>query len=98
LDKLLGSYTLLHHLTIPESDIDSKCKRVANYLQVNQEQVVWWSQSYVTWLHNSHRPSPARPQLSEPAETTEMEEFKEDNEDGADGNNSEEFSINHPKQ
>jgi len=98
LDKLLGSYTLLHQLTIPESNIDSKCKRVANYLQVNQEKAVWWSQSYITWLHNSHRPRPTRPQLPKPAETTEMEEFEEDNEDGADSNNSAEFSINHPKQ
>jgi len=98
LDKLLGSYTLLHNLTVREKEIDSKCKRVANYLQVHQEQAVWWSQSYVTWLHNSHRPSQARPQPAELAETTEMEEFKEDNEDGADSNNSAEFSINHPKQ
>jgi len=98
LDKLLGSYTLLHHLTIPESDINSKCKRVANYLQVNQEQAVWWSQSYVTWLHNSHRPSLVRPQLAELAETTEMEKFEEDNEDGANGNNSAEFSSDHPEQ
>jgi len=98
LDKLLGSYTLLHHLTIPESNINSKCKRVANYLQVHQEQAVWWSQSYVTWLHNSHQSSQARPQLSKLTETTEMDEFKEDDEDGADGNNSAEFSIDHPQQ
>jgi len=55
LDKLLGSYTLLHHPKVGEKEINSKCMRVANFLKGNQEQAVWWSQSYITWLNNSHR-------------------------------------------
>jgi len=81
---------------VGEKEINSKCMRVANFLKVNQEQVVWWSQSYSAWLNNSHRGSPARPQLPEPAKTTEMDDFKEDNQDGENSDNSVEFSIDHP--
>jgi len=42
LEKLLGRYTLLHFLTILENEVDSKCMRIAKFLQVNQEQAVWF--------------------------------------------------------
>jgi len=87
----------MHYLTIPENKVDSKCMRVAKFLQVNQEQEVWWSQSYVAWL-DSHRQSLARPQLPKPAKTMEKDDFKEDNQDGENGNNSAEFSIDYPNQ
>jgi len=88
----------MHYLTIPENKVNSKCTRVAKFLQVNQEQAVWWSESYIALLDNSHRQSLARLQLPKPAKTTEMDNLEEDNQDGVDGNNLAEFSINHPEQ
>jgi len=72
--------------------------RIANFLQVNQEQTVWWSQSYFAWLDNNRLPSLVRPQLPEVDETTDMDDFEEGNQDRADGNNLVELSIDFPGQ
>jgi len=54
LDTASGRYTLLHYLAVPEHEVESWCVRIAKYLQVNQEEAVWWSKSYSSWLKNDH--------------------------------------------
>jgi len=63
-------------LMITEKEIDGKCMRIANFLQVHQEQAVWWSQSYVAWLDNNQLLSPVRPQLPEADKTTSRRVIK----------------------
>jgi len=72
--------------------------RIANFLQLNQEQVVWWSQSYVAWLDNDGQPSPVRAQLPEVDKTTDMDDFEEVDQDGMDGNNLVEIRVDIPGQ
>jgi len=71
--------------------------RIANF-QVNQEQVVWWSQSYVAWLDNNQLLSPVRAQLPKVDKTADMDDFEEINQDRVDGNNSVELSVDIPGQ
>jgi len=53
----------------------------SKFLHVNQEQVIWWLQSYRAWLGNNHRQILIPPQLPKPAKASEMENFEEDNQD-----------------
>jgi len=43
--KTLGRFELFWYLKVTEKEVDRKCASIANYLKVNQVEVVWWSQS-----------------------------------------------------
>jgi len=93
IDKALGRFELFCYLKVTEKELNSKCVSIANYLEVNQVQVVWWSQSYVAWCENDKRTSPMRAQVPKVEETTDMDNFEEINQDG---NNSVEISVDIP--
>jgi len=93
INKLLGRFELFCYLKVTEKELNSKCVSIANYLEVNQVQVVWWSQSYVAWRKNNKRMSPMRAQVPEVEETTDMDDFEEINQDG---DNLVEISIDIP--
>jgi len=80
---------------VTEKEEDSKCMRIANFLELNQEQAVWWSQSYLAWLKNNRQPSLVRAQVPEVDKTTDMDDFEEINQHG---NNLVEISIDIPGQ
>jgi len=80
---------------VMEKELDSKCLRIANFLELNQEQAVWWSQTYLAWLENDGQPSPARTQVPNVDKTTDMNNFEEINQDS---DNSVEISVDIPGQ
>jgi len=55
--------------------------RIAHFLELNQEQAVWWSQTYFAWLKNNGQPSLARTQVPNVNKTTDMDDFEEINQD-----------------
>jgi len=55
IDKALGRFQLFCYLKVTEKEVDCKCVSIVNYLEVNQGEVVWWSQSYVAWQENEER-------------------------------------------
>jgi len=96
LDKTLGRFELFWYLKVTEKELDSKCMRIANYLELNQQEVIWWSQRYDTWCDNKERSRNTMSTAQLPAkneETAEMDEFEEINQDG---DNSLEISVEIP--
>jgi len=72
IDKALGRFELFWYLKVTEKELDSKCVSIANYLEVNQVEVVWWSQSYVAWRKNNERTRAMGAQVPEVKETTNI--------------------------
>jgi len=96
LDKTLGRFELFRYLKVTERELDSKCMRIANYLELNQQEAIWWSQRYDTWCDNEERSRNTMTTAQLPAEneeTAEMDEFEEINQDG---DNSLEISVDIP--
>jgi len=79
IDKALGRFELFRYLKVTEKEVDCKCVSIANYLKVNQVEVVWWSQSYVAWRENEERTRLMEAQVPKVEETTDMDNFKEIN-------------------
>jgi len=70
--KALGRFELFCYLKITEKELNSKCVSIANYLEVNQVEVVWWSQSYVAWCKNNERTRAMGAQVPKVKETTKI--------------------------
>jgi len=95
LDKTLGRFELFWYLKVTEKELDSKCMRIANYLEVNQQEAIWGSQRYITWCDNEERSIMMTAQLpAENEETADMDKFEEINQDG---DNSLEISMDIPR-
>jgi len=96
LDKTLVRFELFQYLKVTEKELDSKCMRIANYLELNQQEAIWWSQRYDTWCDNEERSRNTMTTAQLPAEnkeTAEMDQFKEINQDR---DNSLEISVDIP--
>jgi len=89
IDKALGRFELFRYLKVTEKEVDCKCTSIVNYLEVNQGEAVWWSQSYVAWHKNEERTRLMEAQVPEVNKTTNMDDFKEIN-------NSAETSVDIP--
>jgi len=60
-------------------EVDCKCVSIANYLEVNQVEAVWWSQSYAAWCENKETARLMEEQVAKVNETTNMDDFDEIN-------------------
>jgi len=89
IDKTLGRFQLFWYLKVTKKEVDRKCVSIANYLEVNQVKVVWWSQSYTAWHKNEERARLIKAQVAKVNETTDMDDFQEIN-------NSAETSVDIP--
>jgi len=93
INKALGRFELFHYLKVTEKELDSKCVSIANYLEVNQVEAVWWSQSYIAWRKNDKRTRVMGAQVPKVEEMTDMDNFEEIDQNG---NNSVEISVDIP--
>jgi len=89
IDKTLGRFQLFWYLKVTKTEVDGKCVSIANYLEVNQVEAVWWSQSYAAWGENEERARLMEEQVAEVNETTNMDNFNKIN-------NSAETSVDIP--
>jgi len=79
IDKALGRFELFCYLKVTEKEVDCKCISIANYLEVNQVEAVWWSQSYIVWQENKERTRLMEAQVPNVEESTNIDDFKEIN-------------------
>jgi len=91
IEKTLGRFQLFRYLKVTETELDCKCVSIANYLELNQGEAVWWSQSYDAWQENERRVRLMEEQVAEVNETTNMDDFDKIN-------NSAETSVDIPGQ
>jgi len=89
--KTLGRFQMFRYLKVTETELDRKCVSIANYLELNQGEAVWWSQSYNAWQDNERRARLMEEQVAKVNETTDMDDFDEIN-------NSAETSMDIPGQ
>jgi len=89
INKTLGRFQLFWYLKVTKMEVDCKCVSIANYLKVNQVEVVWWSQSYAAWHENKETARLMEEQIAKVNETTDMDNFDKIN-------NSAETSVDIP--
>jgi len=76
IDKALGRFELFRYLKVTEKEVNRKCVSIANYLEVNQVEAMWWSQSYFAWRKKEERTRLMEAQVPKVDKTTKMTTLK----------------------